>query len=66
MGFHVDISFFLSAVNLISGLYGKYIYIIFKENNRESLVVLWLRLWLPIQGAQVRSLVCQDSSSHSY
>ena len=32
-----------------------------KEKNRASLVTQWLRVCLPIQGAQVRVLVWEDS-----
>jgi len=65
MGFHVDMFLFICS-KFDFWIVWQIICLIFKENNRESLVVLWLRLWLPMQGAQVRSLVCQDSSSHSY
>ena len=45
-----------------------------KANNRASLVVQWLRICLPVQGTQVRALVCEDptcrratrSMSHNY
>jgi len=34
----------------------------FNLQNRDSLVVQWLRIWLPVQGTWVRSLVLDDST----
>ena len=44
--------------------------LVFMENRRRwrgaSLMVQWLRLWLPMQGAQVQSLVRElDPTCHS-